>query len=1020
MTVTSDVDHLEASDGHQVFISYRRESSGEAARALADELKNLARNHDEARSMRIFLDRDSLRMGPLREDIRRGLATSDALIVLLDSQTVESPWVDEEVRTWLDGYGTPERLFLVRTDSALNLGWDADACDFQEPERLPPALRGVYDDEQLWLDYRAKPARRRRLPDGEVAALCAAILGIKPDELLLAEIRHQRARRRRSTIMAGVVGALAVVAAVAGYAATRSRDAAVAARKSAEAEANVSEALLVADADPLRAIPLIVDAATQQHTPSVRAGMLYVLQRSIALEQAITETQAFERIADIALDERTATSRLLVNGPDASSDGWRFQIWNLDRRKLETDVVVDVQDPGAVAWDGQGVIATCSSSTFRLLRVARGRISVTQETELETRLADGACIPRPFGNGWIAIGNGQHSETPVVVHVASDGDVHEFAELTTFGIDAAGATAVVGSRDRSFVVADDRVHAAADVVQSVRQLTGDGVAIVQLADGRWARTDVRGGALKQSLLDVPAGASDVAAVLDLGRRTDDVVWIDGGGTLHSSRGAAVAVVTDHAGEIGWRQFRPTLLPLGDNVFGVVYGTSLNIATLGDEIGRGDGWRVEPVDLTMGQPDTSDTRPRVARCDGESVVLITTSAAKLLVDRRGAVTIDGESAPYLAPTCVAITLDGDMKVYRSSDAPPERLRAHRRVDAFSIGERRVAVLDGGAIEVYRHGTERVAPWTYVPTAPIVFGGWRDSTTAGVDGERLVVTSHSGERWSSDLGFMADVVVLAPDGRAAVVRQIGGDGRLFLVTPEKRLEVNDWCSERARFVPSTRNPASAQDLREHILVDSVGDFDVVGCLTGDSVPVVAPTPSDVIAYEIGEDRAMVVLRGGDGSLVATTADADTGVVSVTLDDSVVGASATDSPGVIATWTAAGTVAVVSTAEGAANPAFSVASGLRDVSKATLVAGGTLLVVVSVDGGFEVYDIATHRLLAFDRESHTIGESGDSDVAVQEVDDEVHLFAEGQVVRVPVGFDRLVRAVCARMAVSGCPPT
>ena len=152
----------ESSQEYDLFISYRSESSGRHAAALRDALYAFDKRHS-GKGLRIFLDRISLRNGPLDEHIKEGLGLSRHLVVLVDSTTRKSPWVDIEIRTWLELGGSKERLFLVRTDQ-VNLRWGGK--DFERPEQLPEALSGLFEAEQKYTatrqGHRPRPAVQLR------------------------------------------------------------------------------------------------------------------------------------------------------------------------------------------------------------------------------------------------------------------------------------------------------------------------------------------------------------------------------------------------------------------------------------------------------------------------------------------------------------------------------------------------------------------------------------------------------------------------------------------------------------------------------------------------------------------------------------------------------------------------------------------------------------------------------------------------------------------------------------------
>ena len=66
-----------------------------------------------------------MKNGPLSKHIEEGLRRSRCLVVLVDSTTRESPWVDTEITTWLENGGSAEKLFLIKTDQ-VDLTWDEE------------------------------------------------------------------------------------------------------------------------------------------------------------------------------------------------------------------------------------------------------------------------------------------------------------------------------------------------------------------------------------------------------------------------------------------------------------------------------------------------------------------------------------------------------------------------------------------------------------------------------------------------------------------------------------------------------------------------------------------------------------------------------------------------------------------------------------------------------------------------------------------------------------------------------
>jgi hypothetical protein len=182
-----------------------------------------------------------------------------------------SPWVDREVRWWLE-HRSVDRLLVVLTEG------EFDAA-------LPPALAGRSGFAPRWIDLRwlhdveqvdQANARLREC----VADVAAAVRGV-PKDALVGE--HIRQHRRTMRLARGAVLGLAlllVVASVAAVLAVLRGNAAVEAQHLAIARGMVGRAEAIRDRDPAAALRFGVAAQTVDPTPLTRASLAETLLAS--------------------------------------------------------------------------------------------------------------------------------------------------------------------------------------------------------------------------------------------------------------------------------------------------------------------------------------------------------------------------------------------------------------------------------------------------------------------------------------------------------------------------------------------------------------------------------------------------------------------------------------------------------------------------------------------------------------------------------------------------------------------
>ncbi len=206
------------------FISYSHAADGLLAPRLQSGLQRFAKPWWKRRALRVFRDESSLSANPhLWESITEALDTSGWFVLLLSPDAAESEWVNQEIAYWV-AHKDASRILPVVT--AGEFGWaDGDVTG----DAVPDALRGVFSSEPRWVDLRfAKGEEQLDLQDPRfadaIADVASAMRGVPKDELAGEEVRQHR-RTVRTAWAAGVsLVVLLIVAAFAGFAASRNAE----------------------------------------------------------------------------------------------------------------------------------------------------------------------------------------------------------------------------------------------------------------------------------------------------------------------------------------------------------------------------------------------------------------------------------------------------------------------------------------------------------------------------------------------------------------------------------------------------------------------------------------------------------------------------------------------------------------------------------------------------------------------------------------------------------------------------
>lgn len=165
------------STGYDAFISYSHVHDRVLGPALQSALERFAKPWYRVRALRVFLDSANLTASPeLWGSIENALDSSAWFVLLASADAAKSPWVDREVRWWIE-HRPLARLLVVATGPGLS--WDSQASDWADEAPVPPALRGVLPGEPSWVSLEGtRPGRGGRLiPAERLASVAAPIRG---------------------------------------------------------------------------------------------------------------------------------------------------------------------------------------------------------------------------------------------------------------------------------------------------------------------------------------------------------------------------------------------------------------------------------------------------------------------------------------------------------------------------------------------------------------------------------------------------------------------------------------------------------------------------------------------------------------------------------------------------------------------------------------------------------------------------------------------------------------------------
>ncbi|MDI6101651.1 TIR domain-containing protein [Actinoplanes sp. NEAU-A12] len=267
------------------FISYSHAADGRLAPAVQRGLHHLAKPWNRRRALWIFRDQTGLSVTPaLWSSIQRAIDGSDYFVLMASPEAARSPWVNREIEHWV-ATKSADKILPVVTDGEWL--WDRRARDFDEASTaVPPALRGVFDEEPLHLDLRWArddqhlSLRHSRFRDA-IAQLAAPMHGVSKDDLEGEDVRqHRRAGRLRLAAVSSLA-LLALLASVTGVFAVQNA-----------ARANASA----------------IEARRQQQEASVQRGSAAKFADQAQRQQELAEAQE-ARARDAAAEAQTQLGR---------------------------------------------------------------------------------------------------------------------------------------------------------------------------------------------------------------------------------------------------------------------------------------------------------------------------------------------------------------------------------------------------------------------------------------------------------------------------------------------------------------------------------------------------------------------------------------------------------------------------------------------------------------------------------------------------------------------------------------
>jgi WD40 repeat protein len=288
--------------GYDAFISYSHAADAQLAPRLQDGLQRLAKPWWRRHALNVFRDSTGLSANPgLWTSITSAMDDAEWFVFLASPEATDSPWVDKELRHWLE-HRSVDRLLPVVTDG--EWVWDpaTGGFDLAASTAVPAALVHAFREEPRHVDLRWARSeeqldlRHARFRD-QVAEIAAPLHGLAKDELEGEDVRQHRRTKRWAAAAVIALLLLTTASVFASVLAVSNSRAAEAAQ--AEAEDNAREADQNADEAERSA-----QDAQEAEDLAVRRGEETALERDRATDN---ERRARQSEAAAAAGQLAAT-----------------------------------------------------------------------------------------------------------------------------------------------------------------------------------------------------------------------------------------------------------------------------------------------------------------------------------------------------------------------------------------------------------------------------------------------------------------------------------------------------------------------------------------------------------------------------------------------------------------------------------------------------------------------------------------------------------------------------------------
>lgn len=373
--------------GYDGFISYSHAADGHLAPALQGGLQSLSKPWYRRRALRVFRDKTSLSASPqLWPSIEGALSRSRYFVLLASPEAARSHWIEQEVRWWR-AHRSHDTLLIALTDG--ELGWDGALGDFDSAAAIPPALRGWFPAEPLWVDLRWARGQRDlsmrnpRFRDG-VGDLAAPLHGLPKDELIGEDISQHRRTVRLARAAVATLVLLLVAAVVGGLVALEQRNRAEDERNLAFARELATNSTAQRSTDPELALLLGAEAVRTRAIPETENALRAALAGN-HLRAVIPAGEQQLNDAEFSPDGKTALT--------AGDDG-KVRIFEVPSGVLTE--TFRAGPPGlthaAFARKGNLVLTTNERSASKLWDAVTGRLVQVLPDRAE-RVSGGAISP---------------------------------------------------------------------------------------------------------------------------------------------------------------------------------------------------------------------------------------------------------------------------------------------------------------------------------------------------------------------------------------------------------------------------------------------------------------------------------------------------------------------------------------------------------------------------------------------------------------------------------------------------